>query len=182
MNANNIATAAAQRVLGHLGEGEEGEQMLTPSERFIAAIFGVEKTPEEIAAIKAADAAARRAAWDQRAAADKAAFAAVAAERAAIFVAKMAEEDAPAIARVARVNNAISALVAEGVLADQDYADQPRIWGLRWSERKREVLDENSHNRSPEAWALYATIKAEGTTCPERAADMLAEICGLLED
>lgn len=178
----NIPEAATRRVLGHLGEGVEGAQALTPSERFIAAIFGVEKTPEQIAAIKAADAATRRAEWDQRAAAEKSAFAAVAAERAAAVAAKMAEEDAPAIARVAMVNNAISALVAEGVLADQDYADQPRIWGLRWSERKREVLDENSHNRSPEAWSLYSAIKDEGTTCPERAADMLAEICGLLDD
>lgn len=177
MNANEIENLAVERATGPLGKGAKTEGI-----SLIDAIFGVEKTPEEIAVIKAAAAAAKRAEWDAKAAADKAAKEAVYAAKQAEIEARMAAEDAPAIARVALVNGAIAALVAEGVLADQDYADQPRVWGLRWSERKREVLDENSHFRSPEAWALYKAIKSEGTTCPDRAADMLAEICGLLED
>jgi hypothetical protein len=177
-----IAKAATARVLAHLGEGVQGAQALTPSEKLINAIFGVERTREEIAANTAAEAAAKAAAWDQKAAAEKAAKEAAAAAKQAEIAACREAEDAPAIARVAMVNAAIAALLAEGVLADHDYADQPRVWGLYWSERKRQVLDGNSHNRSPEAWALYEAIKAEGTTCPERAADMLAEICGLLQD
>lgn len=181
-SAAALAAAATKRALSHLGEGEAAALEGTPSERLIAAIFGAQKTPEEVAAFKAAAVAAERAAWDERAATATAERATVAAARMAALEAERAAEDAPAIARVALVNGAIATLVAEGVLADHDYADQPRIWGLRWSERKREVLDDNSHHRSPEAWALYKAIKAEGTTCPDRAADLLAEICGLLED
>jgi hypothetical protein len=178
-----IAALATERVLGHLGSGEPTQPMAdTMGDKFIDAIFGVEKTPEEVAAVKAAAAAAKRAAWDAKAAAERAERAALAAARVAELAAQRAAEDAPAIARVAMVNTAIATLVAEGVLAPHEYADQPHVWGLYWSERKRCVLDENSHHRSPEAWLLYESIKREGTTCPDRAADLLAEICGLLED
>jgi len=186
---DGIAALATQRAFGHLGADAPSDGGLTPNEKFLRAIFGVKKTPEEAAAAVAASAAAASAAREEQmarwaatpAAKLVAAQHAIRAAEAAQAAAERAAETAAKIACVDLVNGAIAALVAEGVLADRDYASQPRVWGLRWSERKSEVIDENSHNKSPEAWALYRSLRKEGTACPERAADLLAEICGLLE-